>query len=133
MDTNIIQRISTNENIDLSLLTFEELNRLQFEEEVSAAQKILATAPFSKERDMLMKKGYGIVHSIMHEKALRKNSSIDSYGAGKISFQLLKNLIGNYKKQTNKDHIVFYEAGVGMGIVINSLLENCFIQIKGCD
>jgi hypothetical protein len=128
-----ITKTATSGDIDLSTLTIEELDRLSFDEEVAAAEKIKASAPFSKERNSLIKEGYALINQIAEEKAQRRGMKISSYGANDACSRLVKRLVHKHKKQTNKDTLVFYEAGVGTGLVINALLEEKHIHIKGCD
>jgi hypothetical protein len=60
--SNIIQTIQQpSEQIDLALLSVDELDKLHFDEEVSAVEQIQSAAPFSEERHILLKKGWGNV------------------------------------------------------------------------
>ena len=131
--SNILQKLSTQDVIDISLLTVVELERLHFDEEVFMANKIKNTPPFSQERNNLMQRGYEFTHAIQREKGLRKNTVLYSFGAKDLYCKLIKSLVKKIKKQNRKDKIIFYEAGIGSGMIVNSLLEEDGICIKGCD
>lgn len=124
---------SPSKQIDLSLLTIEELDQLHFDEEIYTVEKIRLTAPFSEDRHVLLKKGYENVIMIMDEKALRHGKPADAFGANKEQCRLVKKMIHKVRRQTKKNKIVFYEMGVGRGLVVNSLLEENGIYIRGCD
>lgn len=47
--------------------------------------------------------------------------------------QSCKKIIYKFKQQTKKNDIVFYELGVGRGLIVNSLLNEKNLSIKGCD
>jgi hypothetical protein len=105
--SHIIQKISNSEEIDLSLLTIRELEQLHFDEERYTADMIRKASPFSKERNVLMNKGYGLVNQIMHEKSLKQNKKIHAFGANKVYCQLVKKLIQNIKKQKKNNSYYF--------------------------
>jgi SAM-dependent methyltransferase len=129
----IVQKISAPGSIDLSTLSVKELNRLSFDEEVAAAGKIRASAPFSEERNRNVKEGYALINRIAEEKARRQGLSVRSYGANDACCRLVKKLIRRHRRQTGKETLTFYEAGVGTGLVIRSLLGDNSLHIKGCD
>jgi hypothetical protein len=131
--TNRVQKLSTPEYVDLSLLTVKELERLHFDEEVWAAEKIRATAPFSSERNDLLKKGYELVTKIMHEKALKSGKTKSAFGANNQYCRLVKKLINRIRLKNNNNKVVYYEAGIGTGLVASSLLEDKDVIIRGCD
>jgi hypothetical protein len=120
-------------NTDLLPLTLAELDRLAFDTEVAAANKIKAARPFSEERNALLKEGYESVVAIAQEKARKAHTAVASYGAKDRNCRLVKTLIRKHRKQTQKDSIVFYEAGVGTGLVVSSLLSEKNVYIQGCD
>jgi hypothetical protein len=129
----IVKKISVPESIDLSMLSVGELDRLAFDEETAAADKIRASAPFSEKRNSLYREGYALINRIAAEKARRKNATVNSYGATDACCRLVKKLIRRHRKQTGKETLVFYEAGIGTGIIVKSLLEERNLHIKGCD
>jgi hypothetical protein len=130
----IIQKIQNcSEMVDLSLLTIDELDRLHFDEEVSATEMIKAAPPFSEERQILMKKGYENIVKIMDEKSLKRGILLRSFGASEKECRLVKKMIRKIRQQTKKNSIVFYEMGVGRGLIVNSLLDENNLLIKGCD
>jgi SAM-dependent methyltransferase len=131
--STIVQKISTSGSIDLSALSAEELDRLSFEEETAAADKIRACVPFSEERNCLLQEGYALISRIAGEKAQRQSTTVRSYGANDACCRLVKKLISRHRKQTGKETLVFYEAGIGTGMVIRSLLEDNRLHIQGCD
>jgi hypothetical protein len=105
---------------------------LHFDEETFVAERIKQSPPFSQERASLMQRAYELVHAIILEKA-RKEDLPMNLGASDIFCILVEDLIEKYKNQTGKDKIVFYEAGVGMGMIVSSLAHNDGVVIKGCD
>jgi hypothetical protein len=131
--SNIVQKISNLEEVDLSLLSIRELEQLHFEEEVFTADKIKATTPFSKERNDLLRDGYKLVISIMHESELKRGKVKHAIGANNQCCRIVKKLIHRIRQEKMKNEIVYFEAGVGTGLVTNSLLEENNIVIKGCD
>jgi hypothetical protein len=56
-----------------------------------------------------------------------------SFGASEEECRLIKKIIYNLRQQTQKNNLVFYEMGVGRGFVVNSLLDDPNLSIKGCD
>jgi hypothetical protein len=129
----IVQKISTSGSVDLSALSADELDRLAFDEETAAAEKIKASAPFSETRSSLYREGYALINRIAREKAQRQGFNVRSYGAKDACCHLVKKLLCRYRKQTGKEPLVFYEAGIGTGLVVKSLLEERNLHIKGCD
>jgi hypothetical protein len=129
----IVQKISAPGSVDLSALSDDELDRLAFDEETAAAEKIKESAPFSEARSSLYREGYALINRIAREKAQRQGSSVRSYGAKDACCRLAKKLLCRHRRQTGKEPLAFYEAGVGTGLVVKSLLGERNLRIKGCD
>jgi uncharacterized Zn finger protein len=88
---NVIQTIQQpSEQIDLSVLEEDELDRLLFNEEVSTAEQFKSAAPFSEERYILIKKGWENVVKIDDERFLRRGIVNLSHGASEEECSLVK-------------------------------------------
>ncbi|MDR2406486.1 MAG: class I SAM-dependent methyltransferase [Bacteroidales bacterium] len=132
--SNIIQTIQQpSEQIDLSLLTINELDRLHFSEEVSTAEQMKSAPPFSEERYILLKKGWENVVRIADEKALKKGIVLRSFGSNEEEGLFIKKMIHKIRQQNKKKELTFYEMGVGRGFIVNFLLDENNLSIKGCD
>jgi len=136
---NLINKLSNDEQVDLSVLSIDELRKLHFEEECIFCEKILKLPPFSFERKELLTKGYDFAITVKEEIGRKQGESLTSHGASKKSIKVLKKLLID-KLLKSKEPVVLYEAGVGNGYAISEVLS-CFnsdvesnkLKIKGCD
>ena len=129
--TSLVQKISDDSFVDLTTLTVTELNRLHFEEESYTAEKVRQTAPFSTERAALLKRGYALVHAVMQEKGVKQGQVKKAFGANRHYCSLVKNEIRHIRKR--KKNVLFFEAGVGGGLVLDALRDENDLRIMGCD
>ena len=117
-----------NKKIDLSKLSLEELNELNFQEETYFAKEIKKKKPFSSKRNIYLKESYEKIMQIAEFK--RKFTKKAGNGVNDYTIALVKKIIKKIKRK-NKD-IIFYEGGVGTGYLLKSILDEN-INIKGCD
>ena len=132
--TNVIERISNGVTLDISQLSIDELRRLHYEEEIFTAEKAKRTRPFSKERNDLLARGYGLVATVMRELAVRQDKTFKAMGAKYSYCNLLARLVEQKKASKKKEgKIIFFEAGVGTGMVASYLSDREDVIAKGCD
>ena len=62
-----ITKLSNGNEVNISELSIEELQKLHFDEEKEFCEKVLSLKPFSKERKDLLNKGYELAISIKEE------------------------------------------------------------------
>jgi hypothetical protein len=119
------------EDIDISELTIDQLWALHYEQEKSFADIIKKTKPFSAERGVLMKKGYETVNKIMVLRQIKQGKELESYGASDSYIKLIEKLIK--KIISKKGKCLFFEAGVGTGKIIKSVVNLKDVTAIGCD
>ena len=136
---NLINKLSNDEQVDLSELSINELRKLHFDEECLFCEKVLQFPPFSLERKELLNKGYNFAITVKEEIGKKQGENLTSHGASKKSIKVLKKLLTD-KLSENKEPVVLYEAGVGYGYAISEVLsyfsadvELNKIKLKGCD
>ncbi len=116
--------------IDLSKLSFQKLEELNYQEETYFAKEILKLPPFSKQRNNYMKKAYQKIFQIADYKELKNPIPKLANGVTDYTIELLNKIIN--KKLKKQDKLLFYEAGVGKGIALKNINRDNLI-IKGCD
>jgi len=114
--------------IDLDSLSTDELKLLHYNEEIKFVAAIKKSIPFSNERKLLLKNGYDMVSKIVAS----INKEIRSYGAGDIHINLVNSCIKDIKKNRAKS-IIFFEIGVGIGLVFKNVQKIEGVTAKGCD
>ena len=118
----------TGEEIDLSALSFDELQQLNLEEETFFAREIEKKPSFSKEREQFSRRANQQIFQIADWK--RRETKQVGNGVRDQTVELLKRVIE--KSAAKGGPISFYEAGVGKADAIRQLAgEN--IAIRGCD
>jgi hypothetical protein len=129
-----VRKLSDNTEIDLLNLEIREINLLQCEEEIKAVEIVKTLPPFSVERNELLTMIYDFAHKTK-EVVAKKEGKLDySLGASNRTAQLVSTIVDVYCRKINKKKICFYEAGIGRGVIIDTL-HNQFsnLVIKGCD
>lgn len=119
----------TGEKIDLSTLSFEELQQLSFNEETFFARRIEETPPFSKERNEFSNQAYQKIF-LISDWMKKTTGQIGNGIRDRYAVNLLKRIIK--KERAKKSTVLFYEAGVGKGIALSQLADEN-IMIRGCD
>jgi hypothetical protein len=119
------------EDIDISELTIDQLWALHYEQEKSFADIIKKTKPFSAERGVLMKRGYETVHKIMALRQRKQGKELESYGASDSYIKLIEKVVK--KIISKKGKCLFFEAGVGTGKIIKSIVNLKDVTAIGCD
>lgn len=114
--------------IDLSLLNFEQLQQLNYQEETYFAQEIKKLVPFSKKRNLYLQKSYEKIMTIARYK--RKFTKNNHNGVNNATIDLVEEIIDEFYQK--KDQVLFYEAGVGTGYLLRSIVDEK-ITILGCD
>ncbi len=92
--SNFIKLMSSDESIDLSILSVDDLYKLHFTEESFIANKAKKMPPFSIERNKFLQAGYEIVLAIMAEARSRKRQKNKNNGVTDYSVAVLLDLIG---------------------------------------
>lgn len=128
----MIDKIKTfdGQTVNLKILSLSELYLLHYNEELKYVKAIKETKPFSKKRRKLLKDGYETIIKI----AKYRNNDITAMGADKRYIKLINYCISDMKKYkpTNMP-IIFYEIGVGFGLIFQIIEKIDNVIVNGCD
>lgn len=126
---NIIISPVDGRKINLTGLSRKQLRDIHYQEEVKTAKRILTYPPFSEERKRLLNEGYAFVETL---KLMYERTSVESFGASPWTVDLVKNIVKERIRKTQKKQVV-YEAGVGRGYAVRNIIEIPHVLYYGCD
>ena len=111
-----------NKKVNLAKMSAEQLETLNYQEEIYFAKNIKTFPPFSKERNDYMKMVYQKIFQIADLKKQKTENSQPGNGVKDSTVELLNKMIKKkLKKQTN---LLFYEAGVGKVYALKHINKN---------
>ncbi len=119
-----------NKRVNLAKMSIEQLDNLNYQEEIYFAKNIKTLPPFSKERNDYMKIAYQKIFQIADCKKQKMGISPTKNGAKDSIVELLNRVIN--KKLKKQSNLLFYEAGVGKGYVLEKINRK-ELTIQGCD
>ncbi len=115
--------------IPLTGMSRRELRDLHYTEEIKMSKMILDLPPFSMERKKLLNEGYAFVEALK----LRYEPNVNgSFGSTPASVKLVKDMI-ELRKKAGEERQIVYEAGVGTGYALRSLIDLPGVEYHGCD
>ena len=119
--------------MELSNLSIDELNQLQYAEEKKYAELIRGCAAFSEERARITAEAYAKAAEFVDERNAR-SGAVRAYGADALYISFIKSAAEHLRALRGTDgELVFYEAGVGTGYIVRALGEEPGLKIYGCD
>ena len=128
MNPEYILRLESDEKVELSTLSLDELYLLHFEEEKYAAKKIKELPPFSESRKDYFKKAYKNINKIkIAIRAITGNTNNRHSKANTC------NIIERIANKIKKEKITMLELGCGTGTLLKSLSEKKSFELYGCD
>jgi hypothetical protein len=125
-------KLVNGDDFDISGLSQSELKRLHYEQEIAFANLIKRTEPFSNERRELMHTAFDTVSKIFRYSRHQRGIVVRAFSGTTIHHaKFVKKIVQNVIQKKGK--CLYFEAGVGTGIVFNEISQIPNITAVGCE